>query len=491
MKNIKVEFFFLAFFLLSAVQMTFAGKPGNSKNITSLAKTATNGTYMPMDINNVFNYYSNNGDGSFNPFTTSNEGFEFPIGSNEGTCVFEDGLVWTAFKNDTLYCGGSTYSHGLQAGRIITNGTATSLPVPADPNDSTYRPYRVRPDIRPTTNADTIALETSLLQNGEVGYINRFQSTSASALLQQYWDDWNNWPAAQGAPYTDVNNDGVYEPGIDIPGVPFADQTQWMVMNDVNPTLTTNLYGSNPIGIEVQRTIWACHLPGALDNTIFLSYKIINKSGVQLDTMYVAQWADPDIGYADDDATGCDTTLDLGYAYNGEPTDSNFATLGLPPPATGFALFQGPIVEGSPIDTAVFDGNYVPGHKNLAMTAFTFFLNLPYDVMDPPLDSPAGTVQWYNLMRGLIGSIGQPFPASVTGGGKFCYPGDPVTGTGPTFLGPARVSPPADVRMVLSSGPFTMALGDTQQVVVAALAGSGADYLSILNTRFKVSGPLN
>jgi hypothetical protein len=250
-----------------------------------------------------------------------------------------------------------------------------------------------------------------------------------------------------------------------------------MVMNDVNPTLTTNLYGSNPIGIEVQRTIWACHLPGALDNTVFLGYKFINKSGVQLDTMYVAQWADPDIGYAGDDATGCDTTLGLGYAYNGEPVDANYAILGLPPPSVGFDLLQGPIVAGVPSDTAIFDGEYVAGHKNLPMTAFIFYLNIPSDeYLDPMPIGLNAAQQWYDNMRGL--ATGTPFPASVTGGGKFCYPGDPVTGTGPTFLGAARVSPPADVRMALCSGPFTMAPGDTQHVVVAALAGSGADYLS-------------
>ena len=60
-----------------------------------------------------------------------------------------------------------------------------------------------------------------------------------------------------------MNHDGVYEPGIDIPGYPGADQTEWMAMNDVNTTLTINLYSSNPIGIEVQRTIWAYNRPGA------------------------------------------------------------------------------------------------------------------------------------------------------------------------------------------------------------------------------------
>src|SRR5208283_3218732 len=145
------------------------------------------------------------GDGSFNPYTTANEGLEFPIGQTSATCIFEDGLVWTAFKNDTLYCGGSTYNHGLQSGRIITAGTASTAPVADDPSSAANRIYRVRPDIRPTTNADTIALETALLQASEVGYINQFQSTSAAVLLQQYWNDWNQWPAVEGAPYTDVN----------------------------------------------------------------------------------------------------------------------------------------------------------------------------------------------------------------------------------------------------------------------------------------------
>ena len=280
-----------------------ANKEGNDGN-KKVSKVQAGSPYSPMDINNIFNYYSNVGDGSFNPFSTSDEGFEFPIGSNDGTCIFEDGFVWTAYKNGALYCGGSTYNHGLQGGRILTNGTATTLPTASDPNDPTNKSYRVRPDIRPTTNADTIALEVSLLQNSEVGYVDRFQSLSANDLLQQYWSDWNNWPASQGAPYTDVNKDGVYEPGIDIPGFTGADQTQWMIMNDVNPTNTQNLYSSDPIGIEVQRTIWAYNRPGALGNTIFVSYTFVNKSGVELDSVYVSQWCDPDLGFAGDDATG-------------------------------------------------------------------------------------------------------------------------------------------------------------------------------------------
>ena len=120
MKNFRMQFLIVLALVLGIIHVSLAGRPAGTKNGSGLKKTLTNGVRSPMDINNIFNYYSNNGDGSFNPFTTSDEGFEFPIGSNDGTCIFEDGLVWTAFKNDTLHCGGSTYNHGLQAGRIIT-----------------------------------------------------------------------------------------------------------------------------------------------------------------------------------------------------------------------------------------------------------------------------------------------------------------------------------------------------------------------------------
>ena len=59
--------------------------------------------------------------------------------------------------------------------------------------------------------------------------------------------------------------------------------------------------GSTPIGLEMQRTIWAYNTNGVMANTIFVSTKIINKSGKRLDSMYIAQWADPDLGNAVDD----------------------------------------------------------------------------------------------------------------------------------------------------------------------------------------------
>ncbi len=440
-----------------------------------------------MDINNIFNYYSNDGDGSFNPYKRNTEGFEFPIGSKYGTCMLEDGLVWTAFKNNSLCSGGSTYTHGLQAGKILVNGTSSHPPVADDPGNTANRIYRVRPDMRPTSDSGKVASETKVLNRAEMPYFNRSGISSrmtVSELLNQYWSDWNEWPANEGAPFTDAsgvvhpNGGSGYNPSTCTPGFPGTDQTQWCVMNDMDTSRTLGLYASDPIGIEVQRTIWAYNCGGGLGNTIFISYRFINKSGAELDSMYVSQWADPDVGYPGDDAVGCDTTLNLGYAYNAVPYDQSYTgELDSPPPAVGFELLQGPIVPGTASDTATWNMGKIAGKKNLPMTSYFFSCGGSSIFADPYLYTPDGTLQWYNVMRGLTTIDGLPLTASVTGGSKYCYAGDPVTNTGQTFIGSGTVAVPGDICVYINSGPFTMMPGDTQQVVLAAIAGIGKDYL--------------
>ena len=321
-----------------------------------------------------------------------------------------------------------------------------------------------------------------MFRNSEVTLIGRYEvGITAEQILQQYWADWNEWPASQGAPFKDVNGDGIYDPTIDIPGVPQADQTMWYVANDLDASRVNTLSGSTPIGIEMQKTIWAYNLNGAMANTIFASTKIINKSGKELDSMYVAQWTDPDNGDPNDDFCGCDTIRSLGYVYNGEASDANFATYNLAPPAAGFDFFQGPMIKtGVMTDTAIFGLKYRLGYKNLSMTSFNFFINGNNTYSDPPHGNYQGTVQWWNLLRGLIASTGAPYVNPITNAiTPFVPSGDPVAGTG--WID-GTISGPGDRRMALCSGPFTMLAGDTQEVVVANIAGRGADYLSSVTT---------
>ena len=93
-----------------------------------------------------------------------------------------------------------------------------------------------------------------------------------------------------------------------------------------------------------------------------------------------------------------------------------------------------------------------------------------------------GAVRWYRFMKGRIGLTNEPFVDPNTGlPSSFTLPGDPVAGTG--WIDGQQFAY-ADRRIGMASGPFTMAPGDTQEVVVAEiLAGAvtGVDRLSAVS----------
>ncbi|HET9952182.1 MAG TPA: FlgD immunoglobulin-like domain containing protein [Candidatus Eisenbacteria bacterium] len=245
----------------------------------------------------------------------------------------------------------------------------------------------------------------------------------------------------QGAPV-----DGAGDPLV------LGDATIWSVFNDADPALHTNEAGSTaPLGVEVQQTVYAFNRSGTLGNTLFVKWRLLNKGANQLDSTYVAAWVDPDLGGFTDDLVGCDTTLSLGYCYNATNLDQ---TYGSNPPAVGFALLQGPIV---PVSPGVTD--------TLGMAAFFKYINGT---------DPASAAESYNVMRGFHtdGSSVHEFDDPLQPITTFQHTGDPVAGTG--WLD----SNAGDRRFLLSTGPFTFAPGDTQEVVFAICVGQGADRLS-------------
>jgi hypothetical protein len=437
----------------TSAESTKKGQQGATPAPAKTSKVTGDPVTTYMDINNISTVLRDNGTADINDQQTS-AGFVFPKGSNK-TCVFESGFIWGAKvgSDPQPRVGGSTYSSGLQPGKIVSPGVAE------DPNLAKNRVYRVRPDYK---TADLTSEVTD-------------QGLSADAIRAQYEKDWNEWPATDGAPFKDVDSNGVYDPKVDIPGVPGADQTVWYVANDLNPTNVANLYGAQPLGIECQFTVWGYSQQNALGNMIFKKYQIINKSSAKFDSMYVCQWSDPDDGNATDDFVGCDTSLSLGYCYNGQNVDATYNPL--PPPAVGFDFFQGPRVP-SLTDTAIFHGQRIGGYKNLPMTAFFYFINGDQFLADPTLKDLAGSTQMYNFIRGRIGLTGQLFQDPSGNSTTFALTGDPQTNKG--WID-GQQFPAGDRRMGLASGPFTMAPGDTQEIVVAEIAAGaipGVDRLS-------------
>ncbi len=473
-----------------------------------------------LNINNFTTFMRADGQG--NHQVDDQAGGRFP--RNASTAIYEDGFVWggKAFLDpnytqpatgQVVRVGGQTYNQGTRQGAI--NGTGASA-VAVDPGSPAARIYRIRRDYKVMSESELRADAATLNLTLEASVT----KAQMDAVKAQYDTDWNNWPVALGAPYVERNGQTGYQPApagwtpeslisghFDEPGVAGsdvnspADQVVWTVYNDLDRSGTLNLYNSEPLGLEGQVTLWGYKRSDALGNLYFKKIKLINKGGVDIgggvkgafyiDSMFVSQWSDPDLGDSGDDVCGSDTTLSLGFAYNGNAIDAEYRKFSLPPPAVGYDFLQGPMVAGATTDSAVFDLKRRYGKKNLPMTAFVYF-SAGSAISDPQLGSVAGasyesTRRWWRMLRGLrpddsaIPERYYPFPPGVTPG-PFCLAGDPVTRTGNIDgLGPEYSLPPGDRRIVLCSGPFRLALGDTQEVVVGTVAGLGSDRLSSIS----------
>lgn len=159
-------------------------------------------------------------------------------------------------------------------------------------------------------------------------------------------------PADVSAPFRDVNQDGVYNPyDGDYPHPPalvpdvLAGQMLWTIFNDAH-----GKFHGVPVGVDVQFTAWAldCSGDNLLNETVFFSYTITNRSGTTLDSVAVALWNDPQIGALTDDFSGTNAPLNSTFAYNNSNLDTNLYTLdpnrfGINPPAVSMTYLNQPL----------------------------------------------------------------------------------------------------------------------------------------------------
>ena len=486
-----------------------------------LAKASSEPLYTLLNINNVWHWlevdgesgHSRNGDnGTYFPrgmvWVIYHDGIKWA-----GRCYTDEAMTTPAPYGQRVRIGGCDYGNGTREGWVDGFGASA---VRADPADPDNRMWRIRRDFY-TAYKDEDGDWTDEALRDAAEYYEKAVADVSESEVQFVWDqyitDWNNWPVQYGAPYIDRDGDGVYtapppfsatftvddlitgvydEPGIAGADVNSpADQVVWNAYNDLDRTRTLAMEGSEPIGLEVQRSVWGYNRTDALGNIYFMNTLIINKGGVDvdgagtrgsfyIDSMYVAEWSDPDLGAHSDDLLGCDVPLSMGYVYNGNATDNQFVRYGQVVPAAGYDFLAGPIIPAGGDTTAVFNLKYRPGFKNLGMSSFSWF-SAGSAITDPPSDYIGG-LRWDKMLRGWAPIDGPdvyyPFPPGVEPN-SFPLSGDPVTGTGLVDgQGQLYSFAPGDRRLNMSSGPFTLAPGDTQQCVVAFVAGQGSDRLS-------------
>ena len=295
--------------------------------------------------------------------------------------------------------------------------------------------------------------------------------------------DFQEWPVDFGAPWVDVDGDGIYSPlpaGPDHPEF-VGDQVLWFVSNDGDPAYKLN-FGTSPLNVEIQTTMFGFDRPDVFGDMVFLKQLVINKGQDDLVDTYMGLWSDPDLGYAGDDLVGCDVDLGMGYVWN-DGDDSTYSTLDIGTPAAGYDFFQGPMVpcedgdseEVCPAEGAKMFGTRHPGMKNLKMSSFAFYIN-----GDATYTDPSDENEGYYYLQGLR-KDGSAYPNDIAGDlydQKFCFYGDPTQTHGSANPVDGNYAASADRRFLMSVGPFTMAAGDSQEVVFGIFHAAGGDALS-------------
>ncbi|MCX7832803.1 MAG: T9SS type A sorting domain-containing protein [Ignavibacteria bacterium] len=394
--------------------------------------------YKTFSCNRILTFFSSSGIFNRNFSLQNTSGFRWPSDSNKHA-IFSTGITIAAKVNNQIRMASNGYYGELTFG-YMNNQIPSGNPY--------YMIYRVKRGDNCNTNVS-----------------------------------WANWAKMVpfGAPYVDVNNNKVFEPCIDTPGVKNASETMFIVLTD---GFFGRHYGdvlgggTAPLYANFVMTIWA-YSDSVLGDVQFIKYKIINSSLSKWDSVFLSIFSDCDLGNASDDYIGCDTIRKLGFTYNADNSDYVY---GLNPPAVGFRLLRTPI-----------NKNKIP-YDTLGMSSFvTVFCNgcgAPSCEIDP-FNEPFSA---YNIMKGFKKDL-SPWmdptysPPHQT---KFIYYGDPETqsgwtenkgsvsncgGTTGTII---PTNPPGDRRMVITSGKGDLSVlpGEYIVFVFAQLIKRGSNNLN-------------
>ena len=303
-----------------------------------------------LDANNVNAVIHPNGTLFWDLVGTSQ--YEIPKGSGLHS-IFADGL----------WIGGMDAGTNLHvAAQMYRQGGVDFWPGPLDTTNATVDSATVSQYDRTwKINRYTV---TEFKNEFAAGNVTNFTYPVPDIIL--------NWPASDTgnysrdlAPYVDVNNDGAYNPyDGDYPDMK-GDQMLWFVFNE--NYLPHGESDGVSLGIEIQCSAYAYRCNFAPDteqvvnNTTFFHYRIINRSDTDYSQVYMGRYTDVDLGNYLDDFVGCDSSLGIGFVYNGDYNDEGVAGYGINPPMQNVLYLNQPL-----INFMYFEGGASPVSGNPA-----------------------------------------------------------------------------------------------------------------------------
>ena len=430
--------------------------------------------YEQLNVNNVKATIKK--DVLFSSPTGSSPGFETPI--NSGISSIFSSNIWISGLNN-----GVVQSNIRKFGGHTYTGTQTSNNGPVSTNSHTDSLFNTKWDR--VWKVSQRNIDYHILHWTEDDYV------PSSALLD--WPGHGNILLGEAqflAPYVDVNQDSLYNPFDGDYPIIKGDQAIYFIYNDGNSPISIT-----PMITEVHGMAYAFRCQdSALQNTIFVDYKIYNRSSNTYDSTYIGMWSDMDVGNSNDDYMQCDVMRNLFFMFNGDDFDEpNGASPGYKahPGSQGVIILKGAKKDSDGLDNPFGIlaeesvngkgfGDGISDNEYWGLSYFTFFTN-----SNSALGDPQNELEHYNFLHGkwkggddfVYGGLGFPNGGQqITS--RYAFPdssdiyfygtnGQTVTPWNEYNTGNA----PGDRRGVGSTGPFTFKPGESIELSYAFVFG--------------------
>ncbi len=260
----------------------------------------------------------------------------------------------------------------------------------------------------------------------------------------------SNWPASGNiekgespnlAPFVDANTNGIYDPqNGDYPSIK-GDEAILFIFNDQRGQHTES--GTYNMGVEVIGMAYAFSSPfnKTYDNTVFVDFTIINRSGLDYTETKLGVFTDIDLGInVLDEFEGVDVKRNTYYGYNADNGKN----------AERFGKSQNPFMAVTLLNEP-FTG-YMTYNNDFNLTGN------PIMPLDYYLYLNGYWKDGYTITKGGIGKGGKERCS-------FMYDGNPIKGNG--WNEKSEGNTPGDRRGLGTIGPFDFKSGDIKKISVA------------------------
>jgi hypothetical protein len=389
-----------------------------------------NGSIGIIDTNNIAAGFSNGG-GLFYP-----GGFRMTYHDNNSTIPVPYAIyyanVWVAGRNNgTLFNSSEIYTSPYQAGPCGTQ--------PQDTSKWDNMWLISRADVLAVKNdfdnnhAITIPLPASVVGWPAKGNANAMGNGGTLVINEDM------------APFYDRNGDGIYNVYDGDYPMMRGDQMLWWINNDAGSQ------SQNPMGIDRRYSVYEYECTGDsnLDNTLFLSVSIKNRSNHVYDSVIIGTYAQMELGCVNSDRAGSIPYENSFYTYKGYVLGAN--------QQNGVTCDEASVCPTSevgygcnlPIISATF--------LNDTMRCFEYITNGASNAQT----FPATDQEYYHYMNGQWND-GTPMTYGGTGyGGTVPYPfafsGNPAD----TLQWSAVYAGVGMSNDIAAIGPFSLGVGDT------------------------------